>query len=86
MALLENGSQALLLLQRGTTTALVAGVLTVACPAIEAGSVILVNASVPAGTAGALRISAITAGTSFQITSTSNTETSTVNYVVYNPA
>jgi Major tropism determinant N-terminal domain len=65
----------------GTAT-LVAGAVTVANAKTTANSVIQVLGVTVGGTPGALYVAARTAGTSFQIKSTSGTDTSTVQYRV----
>lgn len=71
---------------QGITAALGAGgTLTVACPSIKASSLVFLTARNFGGTAGVLSCSAITANTSFVITSSSNTDTSTVQYLVVTP-
>ena len=68
----------------GTSTALVAGTLAISTTAVTASSKIFLTYASAAGTQGFLRISAIVAGTSFTITSSSNTDTSTVNWFIVN--
>jgi hypothetical protein len=63
----------------GTAT-LAAGTVTVADTRITANSVIRVASKTAGGTVGVPYISARTAGTSFTITSTSNTDTSVIQY------
>ncbi len=67
----------------GTAT-LVAGTVTVSTTAVAAGSLILVSYNTTAGTTGAVRApqASIVAGTSFVISSTSGTDTSTVNWFI----
>jgi hypothetical protein len=67
-----------------TSAALVAGTLTVATTAVTASSKIFLTHATAGGTQGFLRVSAIVAGTSFTITSSSNTDTSTVNWFIVN--
>lgn len=69
----------------GTST-LVAGTVTVATTAVTTNSRIFLTVQTAGGTQGHLRISARTAGTSFTITSTSGTETSTVAWLLVEPA
>jgi hypothetical protein len=69
----------------GTAT-LVAGAATVANTSVTANSRIFVFSQVDGGTPGFLRVSTRTAGTSFVITSSSNTDTSTVAYLILEPA
>jgi hypothetical protein len=68
----------------GTAT-LVAGEAVVANESVTANSRILLTSQVDGGTPGFLRVSARTAGTGFTITSSSNTDTSTVAYVIIEP-
>lgn len=70
----------------GTAT-LVAGTVTVADVRVKTGAKIFVSVNTPGGTQGFLSAPAasIVDGTSFVINSTSNTETSTVNYWFVNP-
>jgi hypothetical protein len=65
----------------GTAT-LVAGTVTVANTKITSTSVIRVHTRTPGGTQGAVFISALTAGTSFTIKSTSASDTSVIYYEV----
>jgi len=65
---------------------LAAGTVTVSTTAVTANTRIFLTAQATGGTAGALRISARTAGTSFTITSTSGTDTSTVAWMLVEPA
>lgn len=66
----------------GTAT-LVAGVATVSTTAVAADSNIQLTPQSAGGTPGWLRVSARTAGTSFTITSSSNTDTSVVGWVLH---
>ena len=72
----------------GTSGALVAtgggSILTVATTAVTASSKIFLTYASAAGTQGFLRVSAIVAATSFTITSSSATDTSTVNWFIVN--
>jgi hypothetical protein len=68
------------------TAVLVAGAATVATTAVGATSRVYVCSQVDGGTPGWLRVSARTAGTSFTITSSSATDTSTVAWVIIDPA
>ena len=68
----------------GTAT-LVAGTVTVANTNVTANARIFLTVQTPGGTQGHLSVSR-TAGTSFTITSTSNTDTSTVAYHIVKPA
>jgi hypothetical protein len=58
------------------------GTVTVANTAVTANTAIFLGRRSVGGTAGALFVSAITAGTSFVITSTSGTDTSVVAYQI----
>jgi hypothetical protein len=80
-----------LLVKEGTNAkmglaTLAAGTVVVSTTAVTATSRIFLTAQTTGGTAGALRVSARTAGTSFTITSTSATDTSTVAWMIVNPA
>lgn len=66
----------------GITGAMTAGTITVATTAVNANSRIFLTAQNTGGTPGALRVSTITAGTSFVITSTSASDTSTVAWFI----
>ena len=70
----------------GTPTAgqatLVAGTVTVSTSAITTNSVVVASAITPGGTQGALFVSALTAGTSFTLKSTSATDTSVVRWII----
>lgn len=68
------------------TAALAAGTVTVSTTAVTATSRILLTSQVDGGTPGFLRVSARTAGTSFVITSSSGTDTSTVAWMIVQPA
>lgn len=70
----------------GVTAAMTAGSITVSTTAVTANSRIFLTAQTTGGTPGALRVSARTAGTSFTITSTSGSDTSTVAWVIMEPA
>jgi hypothetical protein len=65
---------------------LVAGAVVVATTAVTASSRVFLTVQTAGGTQGFLRVSARTAGTSFTITSTSATETSTVAWLLVEPA
>lgn len=69
----------------GTAT-LTAGTATVSTTAVTANSRIFLTNQALGGTAGFLRVSARTAGTSFTITSSSGTDTSTVAWMIVEPA
>ena len=68
------------------TSALVAGTVTVANTSVTAVSRIFVTSQADGGTPGWLRVSARTAGTSFTITSSSASDTSTVAWMIVEPA
>lgn len=70
----------------GLTAAMTAGSIVVSTTKVTANSRIFLTAQNTGGTAGALRISARTPGTSFTITSTSGTDTSTVAWWIVEPA
>jgi hypothetical protein len=65
---------------------LVAGTVTVSTTAVTAASEIFLTCQTPGGTPGFLRVSARTAGTSFTILSSSNTDTSVVAWMIVEPA
>lgn len=69
----------------GTAT-LTAGAATVSNTSVTATSRIFLTSNADGGTPGFLRVSARTAGTSFTITSSSGTDTSTVAWIIYEPA
>lgn len=64
------------------TAVLAAGTVTVANTSITANSRIMLTSQVDGGTPGFLRVSATSVGASFTITSGSNTDTSTVAYLI----
>lgn len=68
------------------TTALVGGTATVANTSVTATSRIFLTSQVDGGTPGFVRVSARTAGTSFTITSSSGTDTSTIAWMLVEPA
>lgn len=70
----------------GTSAAMTAGTITISTTAVTASSKIFLTANTLAGTPGTLSapVASITAGTSFVITSSSNTDTSTVNWLIIN--
>ncbi|MFJ8041220.1 hypothetical protein ACIRBX_12010 [Kitasatospora sp. NPDC096147] len=68
------------------TTALAAGTATVTTTAITATSRVFLTAQTPGGTPGALYVQTRTAGTSFTVKSTSSTDTSTVAWLIVDPA
>jgi hypothetical protein len=65
---------------------LVAGTVTVANTSVGANSDILITSQIDGGAPGFLRISARVNGTSFTITSSSGTDTSTVGWMMLEPA
>lgn len=70
----------------GITAAMTAGTITVNNTLVTANTRIFLTAQNSGGTPGALRVSARSAGTSFTITSDSNTDTSTVAWLLVEPA
>lgn len=68
------------------TAVLVGGTLVVSTTAVTANSRIFLTCQTPGGTPGFLRVSARTAGTSFTILSSSGTDTSTVAWMIVEPA
>jgi hypothetical protein len=77
----KEGSNA----KMGTAT-LTAGSATVSTTAVAVNSRIYLTSNIDGGTPGWLRVSARTAGTSFTITSSSATDTSTVAWIIFDPA
>lgn len=80
-----------LLIKEGTnarmgTAVLVAGTKVVSTTAVTANSRIFLMCNTPGGTPGWLQVSARVAGTSFTILSSSATDTSTVAWVILEPA
>lgn len=65
---------------------LAAGAVTVANTSVTAASRIFVTSNTDGGTPGAVRVSVITAGVSFTITSTNGADTSTVAWLIFQPA
>lgn len=65
---------------------LVGGTVTVNTSSVTANSEIFLTAQTSGAAPGALRVSARTAGTSFTITSSSGTDTSTVAWMIVEPA
>ena len=61
---------------------LVGGTVTVANTSVTANSIIMLTCLTPGGTPGFLRVSAVTAGTSFVITSSSGSDTSVVSWLI----
>lgn len=78
---IKEGSNA----KMGTAT-LVAGLAVVSNTSVTASSRIFLTSNADGGTPGWLRVSARTAATSFTITSSSGTDTSTVAYLIMEPA
>jgi hypothetical protein len=70
----------------GTSLAMTAGTITIATTAVTASSIIIVSYNTIAGTPGSISapVASIVAGTSFDIVSSSNTDTSTVNWWIVN--
>lgn len=70
----------------GTSGAMTAGAITISTTAVTASSIIFLSANTIAGTAGTLSAptASIIAGTSFEISSSSSTDTSTVNWWIIN--
>ncbi len=68
------------------TGVLVAGTVTIANTSVTANSRIFLTTQTPGGTPGALYVSARTAGTSFNVTSTNGADTSTFAYEIFEPA
>lgn len=66
------------------TSVLVAGTKVVANTNVTANSNIQLTNNIPGGTVGALYVSSRVPGVSFTITSTSNLDTSTIGYLIYN--
>jgi hypothetical protein len=67
----------------GTAT-LGAGTVTVATTAVTASSIILISRNTAGGTAGDLRLGAISAGVNFIINSANGADTSTINWLIIN--
>jgi hypothetical protein len=78
---IKEGSNA----KMGTAT-LVGGTTTVNTTAVAANSRIFLTSQSDGGTVGFQRVSARTAGTSFTITSSSGSDTSTVAWIIFDPA
>lgn len=70
----------------GTSVAMTAGTVTISTTAVTASSIIFLTANTPGGIPGILSAPAASrvAGTSFVINSSSNTDTSTVNWWIVN--
>lgn len=79
--IIREGSNA----RQGVAT-LVGGTVTVANTSVTANTRIQLTSQADGGTPGFLRVSARVAGTSFTITSSSGTDTSTVAYLMTEPA
>lgn len=69
----------------GVTGAMTAGSITVTDANVTANTIIMLTEQSTGGTAGSVRVSSRTAGTSFVITSTSGTDTGTVGYCMIEP-
>jgi hypothetical protein len=69
----------------GTAVLSGSGTATVTTNKITANSLVFLTNNTLGGTAGFLRVSARTAGTSFVITSSSATDTSTVAWIIFEP-
>lgn len=67
------------------TSVLVAGTVTVSNTSVAANSRIFLTSQADGGAPGYLRVSARVVGTSFTITSGSNTDTSTVAWIIFTP-
>jgi len=80
--LIKEGTNATM----GVTAAMTAGTITVSTTKVTTNSRIFLTAQTTGGTPGALRVSARTAGTSFTITSSSTADTSTVAWIIIEPA
>lgn len=65
---------------------LIGGTIVVLTSKVTANSEIFITSNVDGGTNGFVRVSARTAGTSFTITSSSATDTSTVSWIIVEPA
>lgn len=68
----------------GQTAAMTAGTITVTTSKVAANSVILLTNALVGGTVGTLSVGTIVAGTSFVINSSSNIDTSKVNWLIVN--
>jgi hypothetical protein len=82
--LIKTGTNATM----GTSAAMTAGTITISTTAVTSSSIIFLTVNTPGGTQGTLSAptASIVAGTSFVINSSSNTDTSTVNWLIVNPA
>ena len=65
---------------------LVAGTVTVNNTNVTADTIIILTPQNSSGTVGHARVTSVTAGTSFTITSTSATDTSTIGYLLIEPS
>lgn len=72
-------------IKHGVTSAMTAGAITVTESTTTANSRIFLSHQTSGGTPGWLRVSSRSAGTSFTITSSSGTDTSTVNWIMIEP-
>lgn len=68
----------------GTSAAMTAGAITISTTAVTASSKIFLSAATAGGTQGVLSVANIVAATSFDIVSSSNLDTSTVNWLIIN--
>ncbi len=70
----------------GTSAAMTAGAITIATTSVTASSIIFLTTNTIAGTPGTLSapVASIVAATSFDIVSSSATDTSTVNWIIIN--
>lgn len=68
----------------GQSGAMTAGTITIATTAVTASSLIFLTNAGPAGTVGTLSVGTITAATSFVINSSSDIDTSVVNWLIIN--
>lgn len=71
--------------RQGITAAMTAGSVSVSVPNVTANSRVLYSRATAGGTLGQISCT-VTAGTGFALTSTSNTETSTFTYQIFEPA
>lgn len=69
----------------GTGAVLSGGTVTVSTTAVATGDIILLSCTAAGGTQGIPRISAISSGTSFTITSSNGADTSTYSWVIVRP-
>lgn len=80
--IVKSGSNA----KAGTTSAMVAGSVTVSTTAITTNSVVVASLKTAGGTVGAPFVGTITPGTSFVLKSTSGTDTSVYNWIILETA